>query len=103
MVMLGISGVLLLGSGVLWVKAGLVEPPQMTSPRSVEPTRPARPLDLNRASPEDLMDLPGVGPVLADRIVALRPFASVEGLTRVRGIGPKTLEGLRRYVVVGAP
>lgn len=61
------------------------------------------PIDLNRASSEELQTLSGIGPVLADRIIQSRlksPYRSVDELRRVRGIGPKTLEGLRVSVVV---
>lgn len=54
---------------------------------------------LNTASERELdLLLPGVGPVLAARIVAARPFTSVEDLVGVSGIGPTTLEKLRPYV-----
>jgi competence protein ComEA len=49
------------------------------------------------------MRIPGVGPVTAQNIVAARaerPFSSVADLDRVKGIGPKTLEKLRPFVVV---
>lgn len=61
-------------------------------------------IDVNRASVDQLQALPGVGPVLAARIVAYReshgPFRSVEDLLGVSGIGPKSLEQLRPHVVV---
>lgn len=50
---------------------------------------------LNSASVEQLQELPGVGPVTAARIVAGRPYGSLEELLRVKGIGEKTLERLR--------
>jgi competence protein ComEA len=62
------------------------------------------PIDVNRAPEEQLRKLPGIGPVLAGRIIAARqvaPFRSVEDLRRVRGIGVKTLEKLRPFVTVG--
>jgi predicted flap endonuclease-1-like 5' DNA nuclease len=50
-------------------------------------------LDLNRASAAQLDALPGIGPVLAARIVErraqLRGFGRTEDLLAVRGIGPK--------------
>lgn len=62
------------------------------------------PVNLNTASSAELEELPGVGPVLAGRIVAWRaehgPFASVEGLSAVTGIGTKLLAGLSGLVVV---
>jgi len=61
-------------------------------------TPPGR-LDLNTASPEELEALPLVGPALARRIVAFRsahgPFASVDSLVLVAGIGPAILGRLR--------
>jgi competence protein ComEA len=50
---------------------------------------------LNEADAEALIRLPGIGPALARRIVAARPFARVDDLLRVPGIGPKTLAALR--------
>ena len=65
---------------------------------------PPLPLDLNRATAEQLEALPGIGPALAERIVAYRrqhgPFRRLEDLTRVSGVGPKTVEALRAYVTV---
>jgi competence ComEA-like helix-hairpin-helix protein len=61
------------------------------------------PLDLNRATAEDLQLLPGVGPKLSERILAERDkgaFTSVDDLRRVAGIGPKTLARLRPFVTV---
>lgn len=45
-----------------------------------------RPLDLNRASVNELTGLNGVGEILARRIIAARPFRSVDDLSHVQGI-----------------
>ncbi len=62
-------------------------------------------MDLNKATAGELERLPGIGPVLAQRIVTYREecgvFFSVEELTEVPGIGEKTLDSLRDYVTVG--
>lgn len=64
-----------------------------------------RALDLNLATAADLDRLPGIGPVLAGRIVAYRRghggFHRVEELLGVTGIGPKLMERLRGRVQVG--
>ena len=65
---------------------------------------PAAPLDLNTATPEALDGLPGVGPVIAARIVAWRTthgrFRSVEELAEVSGIGESILAQVRPLVRV---
>lgn len=55
-------------------------------------------LSLNHATAAELEALPGIGPALAARIVAGRPYRSVEALDDVRGIGPRTLARLRPWV-----
>ncbi|MEZ4248964.1 MAG: helix-hairpin-helix domain-containing protein [Polyangiales bacterium] len=62
--------------------------------------RDGRPLDLNRATAEELELLPRIGPALAARVVEARPFDTVDDLRRVRGIGARTLERLRPLVRV---
>lgn len=61
-------------------------------------------VDLNTADAVALEELPGIGPALAERILAWREengrFASVEDLLAVPGIGEKLLEGLREQVRV---
>jgi competence ComEA-like helix-hairpin-helix protein len=58
-------------------------------------------LDLNTASKKELQSIKGIGPVLAERIIAGRPYRTVDDLLKVKGIGPKTLENIRPYFVVG--
>ena len=63
-------------------------------------------LDLNRADAASLQSLPGIGAVRSAAILAereLRPFESLEALTRVRGIGPRILAGLRPWLEVATP
>ncbi len=60
-------------------------------------------VDLNRADPATLETLPGVGPVLAERIVRHReeqPFTTVDELDDVPGIGPSLMSQLRALVRV---
>jgi DNA uptake protein ComE-like DNA-binding protein len=44
-------------------------------------------LDINSASAAELQDIPGIGPALAGRIIAARPFKSADDLRHVKGIG----------------
>ena len=57
-------------------------------------------INVNTAPSEDLENLPGIGPVLAQWIIEARPFSSVDDLRRVTGIGPATVERLRPLVRV---
>ncbi len=62
-------------------------------------------IDINAASAQELETLPGIGPVLAGRIVEHReqngPFQRTDQLTAVRGIGAATYERLRPLVAAG--
>ena len=59
-------------------------------------------VNLNTASAEELASLPGIGSVLAARIVAYReehgPFQSLDALKQVSGIGDKLVEKIRDLV-----
>jgi competence ComEA-like helix-hairpin-helix protein len=76
-------------------------------PRDVPaaPPQPVQPVDVNHASEEELRALPGIGGVLAARIVEARerggPFASLEDLRRVRGLGRAKLEKLTTAIALG--
>jgi competence protein ComEA len=60
-------------------------------------------VDVNQADWPELIQLPGVGMVLARRVIAERQlhgdFRSVDDLARVRGLGPRTLDRIRPYLL----
>lgn len=67
--------------------------------------RPGRLIDPNTASSSELQTIPGIGPVLAARIIEYRetvaPFTGPEDLLNVSGIGAKTLEKIEKYLEFG--
>jgi len=88
------------GPQPVWVQESLQPAP---TPMPQLPGQPLR-ISVNLATAEELQKLPGIGPVLARRIVDDRArngqYARPEDLLRVKGIGPKTLESLKPYLQV---
>ena len=72
-------------------------------PRAGEEQSPQK-IDINRAEPWLLEALPGIGEVLAQRIVDYRsengPFRRIEDLLKVNGIGTATFEKIKDYITV---
>lgn len=96
----------LLGMMVAWLqqrghRGGLIEIDRAT------PTEIPYLVDINRATWPEIAQLPDIGETLAKRIVASReadgPFVDHDDLRRVRGIGPKTLDSLRPYLLPMPP
>jgi len=60
-------------------------------------------ININTAPVEVLQTLPGVGPALAEKIIAYReatPFKSIEDITEVSGIGQATFEKFKHMITV---
>lgn len=87
------------------VSAPLVVPAGPALPQKAASSAAPAVIDINRASAEDFARLPGVGPKLAEQIVAYRtkqgPFRRVEDLMIIKGIGSKKWQALRPFVCVG--
>jgi comEA protein len=68
---------------------------------------PTQPVNLNTASSTQLQLVPGIGPATAEKILQMRKsygaFKSVNDLMAIRGIGPKRLEKMRKYLTVNRP
>lgn len=62
-------------------------------------------VDINNATVEELISVPGIGQVVAQRIVEFRekngPYKTVDDLLKVQGIGEKSLAKIRDRVSVG--
>ncbi|MDQ8153430.1 MAG: helix-hairpin-helix domain-containing protein [Gemmatimonadota bacterium] len=83
-------------------------PPRALPPLASYGAGPPGQVDLDRAGVAAIESLPRIGPALAARIVANRdsfgPFGSMDGLQRVRGIGPAMVRALgERAVFSGVP
>lgn len=68
---------------------------------------PAHPININTAGATELQQVPGIGPATAQKILDTRKsydhFKSVEDLLAIKGIGPKKLEKMRKYLTIGKP
>ena len=112
-VVLLLAATLLVGAGILQYRRIRLKhapplivlcPSPTLSDSSVSST--PEPVDLNQATQRQLDVLPGIGPVLAGRIIEYRQrhggFRSVSELRTVSGIGPKRYASLKDLVVVGS-
>ncbi|TCC51416.1 ComEA family DNA-binding protein [Kribbella capetownensis] len=88
------------------ILVGIPIPPGATTAPGATPTAPSTasnaPVNLNTADLTQLDTLPGVGPVLAQRILDYRtqngPFATIDQLQEVPGVGPKKFDSLKSHV-----
>jgi competence ComEA-like helix-hairpin-helix protein len=57
-------------------------------------------LNINTATKEELVLLPGIGPTYSQRIIEFRPFNRIEDLQKVKGIGPKIFARIKDRISV---
>jgi competence ComEA-like helix-hairpin-helix protein len=76
--------------------ATTISPIAVNGSHAKEKIEPGR-IDINTATEKELKMIPGVGPVLASRIIAARPFRSADDLKKVNGIGDKKYAKIRPY------
>jgi DNA uptake protein ComE-like DNA-binding protein len=62
-----------------------------------------KPIDINHASRDELMTLPGIGEKTALGIIEGRPYKSLEDLNRANGIGPATFGKLKPFLSISPP
>ncbi len=75
----------------------LVAPDEDDAPPPTKAALSEAKLDVNTASAAELENVTGIGPVLAERIIAARPFRNADELRRVKGIGEMKYAQVRRY------
>jgi competence protein ComEA len=60
-------------------------------------------VNINFGTADELATVPGIGPTLAQSIIAGREYSSVDDIERVHGIGPNNLKGMRPFLTVDGP
>lgn len=91
-VCLAVCAAFVFGAGI---RTGFAAPGNPASPQ-----KSGAAVDLNSASEKDLEDLPGVGPATAKKIIAGRPYSSVDGLAKA-GVSAATVKKISPLVTVG--
>ena len=79
------------------------ETAELETAKGVRKAVEGEPVDINHASRDELMTLPGIGEKTAIGIIEARPYQSLDDLKRASGIGPSTFEKIKAYVSVTPP
>ena len=103
-VMTVLLSVLLVWLTIEWIVVATRRPDPLLLQRGAEFQASFR-VNVNESTWVDWMQLEGIGPSLAQRIIADRklngPFSSIEDVRRVPGIGPTTLDRIRPWLTMG--
>jgi competence protein ComEA len=89
--------VIAVASVAIWLLRNVQAPISANSPREGPVV-----VNINSATQAELETVPGIGPSLAARIIAGRPYESIDDLVRVSGIGERSLTGMRPFVTTGS-
>ena len=83
-------------------KTGLEQEPNRSVEKKYKPTIEI--ININTADKKDLIKLPKIGAVTAERIIRFRDdfgsFETLDDLMKIKGIGPKTLEKLKHHITL---
>ncbi|MGE6751983.1 helix-hairpin-helix domain-containing protein [Rossellomorea sp. NPDC071047] len=84
-------------------RIGEIEPPLLASPMSGNDSGKDR-ININTATQQEFETLPGIGPAKASTFIQYReehgPFATIEEIQNISGVGEKTFEKLKEYIYV---
>jgi DNA uptake protein ComE-like DNA-binding protein len=90
-----------------YLYADAARPPARRLEAPARAPKTPKPLEVNRATPEDWEQMPGIGPVLSQRIVKYRDarggFTDIAQLAKVYGFPPETFEALKPYLLLDPP
>ncbi len=103
-IVLSIAGGVLILGGMAWLAAAQLggkntSPPGQAASVSVQAPAQVK-VDLNQAKLEELARLPGITPMLAERIIKHRPYRKLDDLVARKVLGKKQFARIRDYVVV---
>lgn len=87
-----------IGPFILLKENHLVEKDEKTNvDKNKKPIAKQGSVDLNTATKEELMSIKGIGTTLSDRIITTRPYSTIDDLIKIKGIGEKKLESIRKH------
>lgn len=88
------------GMAITVPRQGETPPPLVHSQPTMGTPESGAAVNINAASQEGLESLPGIGPVLAQRVIESRPYHAIEDILRVSGIGPSGFEKMKSLITV---
>ena len=104
-VLIFITGAIFLGAGIKFGLKRFAKLQPIYNPDLEVSSEDELKINVNSADIQDLIKIPGIGPVLSERIVKYRnlhgPFKNTEDLQKVKGIGPKNINRFKEYITLG--